>query len=118
MRLVLIILVLAMLTMLALPVFAQDEGEIPPLFDQIFGAQFLTAVAAIIAATKIVRNLVQLKGWPALAITFVVSLAVAFYQYYAIMGIIYTALLGIVAFVCAAGLFKASKFVGYKVASG
>lgn len=71
---------LLMLLAIAIPVFAQDE--VPDFYKDVFSGDLLAAISAVIAITKLARNAFgDIKGTPALLITFVVAIAYGFFQY-------------------------------------
>jgi hypothetical protein len=100
----------AIIALFATVAFAQDE--MPPIYSMWFSEGMLAAMAAVIAFTKIIRNLLGgVKGWVALVVTGVVSLVYAFIQYQT-HGMIYSIGVGLFAFLASAGVFKASKLIG------
>lgn len=102
-----------MLLMLFVPCLALAQ-EYPPIYEEIFGEEFLLAVVAVIALTKLVRNIINVKGALAVVVTAVLSLAVALIQYLSV-GVGYALAVGVATFVASAGIFKATKSFGKKV---
>jgi hypothetical protein len=92
---------------------AQDFSDgIPSFYELVFSSAMLAAIGAITTFTKYVRNMLGgIKGWLALAITFLVSMAYAFIQYGSV-GIEFAIGAGVFAFVASAGLFKVTKLIG------
>ena len=86
----------------------------PDLFETIFSAEMLAAITAIVTATKLLRNVVNVKGTPAIIVTGAVSLFYSFVQYSA-DGIMYAVVVGLTAFAVSAGVFKGTKLLGKKV---
>lgn len=68
------------LLVFAIPAFAQ-EG-VPDFYKDVFSGELLAAISAVIAITKLARNAFgDIKGTPALLLTFVVAIAYGFFQY-------------------------------------
>jgi len=106
--LIIIFILFAPLTLLA------QDNEIPDFLSSIFDEAFLVAVGTIIGFTKMIRNMVNVKGPIALAITGVVSLGYGFIQYNS-QGIVFAIGVGLVAFASSAGLFALLKQGGKKL---
>lgn len=71
---------LLVLLVFALPAFAQET--VPDFYKDVFSRDLLAAISAVIAITKLARNAFgDIKGTPALVITFVVAIAYGFFQY-------------------------------------
>lgn len=87
---------------------AQDGAPvIPDFYNAIFTAAMLQAVGAVIGFTQVIKNVLNVKGWAAIAVAFVVSMAYAFIMYFS-QGIWFCAVVGLAAFIPSAGLYKAS----------
>jgi len=97
----------------AVQLFAQEQ-DYPGFYDSMFSETFLLAITAIIGFTKMIRNLINVKGWVAVLITFLVSMVYGFVQYNA-QGIEYSLGAGLFAFLASAGVFTGSKLLGKKV---
>lgn len=93
--------------------FAQEQ-EYPGFYNSMFSETFLLAVTAIIGFTKLIRNMINVKGWVAIVITFVISMVYGFIQYNA-QGIEYSLGAGLFAFLASAGVFTGSKLFGKKI---
>ena len=74
------VVLLFALLIFAFPAFAQED--VPDFYKDVFSADLLAAISAVIAITKLARNAFgDIKGMPALIITFVVAIAYGFFQY-------------------------------------
>ena len=105
------VLVLFLLT--AGMLFAQEaDTNMPPFLIALLSEQFVASVGVIIAATKLVRNAIGgVKGWMAVAVTFGVSIVYSLVQFRG-SGFLFAVGVGLAAFVCSAGIFKGSKWIG------
>lgn len=108
------VVLIAVLFVLALPVFAQDDTEIPFFFEALFSTNMLAAVGVVVGFTKYLRNMVNIKGPFAVAITFVVAFVYAFIQYNS-EGIPFVIGVAIASGLVGAGVFKGTKWVGKQV---
>ncbi len=75
-------LIVALALFVPVVLWAQ-EAEALDMYDDIFSEPLVQAVLAIIAGTKLIRNAIpgNLKGMPALLLTFAVSIGYGVYRY-------------------------------------
>lgn len=104
---------LSIILSIAIFSFLQD---IPPVYEKIFSQELVQAIAAIIALTKLIRSsLGNIKGRVAVYITMAISLGVGYVQYQDTYGSLVSILLGALAGIVAAGIYKGTKLFGKKV---
>lgn len=99
-------------------VYAQDtESEAMEVIARIFSPALAVMVTSIIGVTKVVRNMVNLKGPLAVVITVVVSIVYSIIQYYS-EGLGVAILVGLLAAFVSAGGFWLTKLFGKEVNPG
>lgn len=97
-------------------VLAYMVQDIPPLYEQIFSAELVEAIAAIITLTKLIRSsLGNIKGQVAVYITMAISLGVGYVQFQDTYGVLVSLGLGLLAGIVSAGIYKGTKTLGKKV---
>lgn len=103
--------------MFASVVFAQNgDPEIPGFGKTFFSTEFLGAVTATIAASKVFRNLLgNIKGTPALLLTIGISIGVGEFTFLQSHGFVFGGLVGLFSGLVAAGVFTTSKLFGKNV---
>jgi len=92
-------------------VLAQGEVPIPTVYDAIFSAAMLKAIAGVVGFTQLINNAAKLHGYAAVALAFVVSVGYSFVMYLS-SGLWYCVAVAIAAFIPAALAYKATKAVG------
>lgn len=91
-------------------VFAQDV-VIPPVYTVIFSATILQAIGVIVGFTQMIKNLIKVTGWLAIALAFAVSLVYAFIMYMS-NGLYFCVVAGLAAGLASALAYKGTKAAG------
>ena len=105
-----VIFVLLVLFSFVPVVFGQETGDMPAIYESLFNEATLAAVLVVVAAVKLLRNLINVKGGWAVVLTFLVSIVYGVIQYGIghPQGILYGVFIGLLA----AGSFYLTKNVG------
>lgn len=106
-----------MITYLAcLFLFQVEDPEIPGFFATIFSQELLGSIVAVIASTKVFRNMLgNIKGVPAFALTLLISIAVGEFMFFQSQGWLLASFYGLLAGLVSAGAFKGTKLFGKNV---
>lgn len=89
------ILSIVLLFVLVTAVFAQDD--VPPIYREIFNQTTVGALLAVIGAVKLLRNLINVKGFLAVVVTVAASLIYGILQFGIANGATYGLIIGILA---------------------
>lgn len=92
------------------------DSQIPDFAATFLSAEFLGAVTATIAASKVFRNLLgNIKGVPALLLTIGISIGVGEFTFLQSHGFVFGGLVGLFSGLVAAGVFAGTKLFGKNV---
>lgn len=96
--------------------FQVDDPEIPGFFAVVFSQELLGSVVAVIATSKVFRNMLgNIKGVLALILTLLISLAVGEFMFFQAQGWLLAGFYGLLAGLVSAGVFKGTKLFGKNV---